>query len=168
MMGTRTTSHGVFVALLCAGTLLAAEEDKKAVHADFKIVAEYRAGLSHWKWWRSTITGDGQVTQEILFAKGTKKKSRLSEDDLKAILAQVKEADFFALGEHYRPSPFVTDCPTLILTVTRDKKTHKVDIYAPHLLKNDKEVKRFFRVWSEVLKKAPSPNPEQKPELDKP
>jgi hypothetical protein len=95
-----------------------------------------------------------------------KKESRLSEADIKALLAKIKESDFFALKERYEYD--VTDNPTLILTVTQNKKTHAVLVYAPHHLRENRDVKRFFTVWSDVLRKVPSPNPDQKPELYKP
>ncbi len=141
-------------------------EDKQAIPADFKIVAQYGAGYSDWKSWRSTITGEGKVAQEGFGLIDTKKESKLSGNDLRALLAKIKEADYFALKERYEYE--VTDNPTLILSVTMDKKTHKVVVYAPDHLEKNKEVQRFFKVWSDVLRKVPSPNPEQKPELYKP
>ena len=59
----------------------------------------------------------------------TKKESKLSQDDIKAILAKVKEADFFALKERYEVG--VTDNPTLILRITHDKKTHEAPSFMP-------------------------------------
>jgi hypothetical protein len=96
----------------------------------------------------------------------TTKASELSKDESRDLLAKIKEADFFALKERYEHN--VTDNPTLILKVTLDKKSHEVVVYAPGHVEKNKEVKRFFKVWSEVLKKIPSPNPDQKPELYKP
>ena len=156
---------GVLASLLGASALLGAE-DKKAIPADFKIVAKYAPGYSDWKRWEYTITGDGRVAKEVFSLKAqedTKEESKLSKDDLTALIAKVKEADFFALKKRYDHR--VTDNPTLELTVTLDGKTHKVSVYAPSLLKDDKEVKRFFKAWSEVLRKVPSPNPDQKPDL---
>jgi hypothetical protein len=165
MTNRGSVSRGAFVSLLCASALLAAEDDK-TVPADFKIVAQYGAGYSDWNSWRHTITGDGKVVKEVLTIKDTKEESKLSDDDLKALIAKVREADFFKLKERYEYE--VTDNPTLILTVTLDGRTHKVSVYAPSHLKDDKEVKRFFKAWSEVLRKVPSPNPDQKPDPYKP
>jgi hypothetical protein len=85
---------------------------------------------------------------------------------MRDLLAKIKEANFFALKKRYEYQ--VTDNPTLILKVTLDKTTHEVVVYAPDHLEKNKDVKRFFRVWSEILRKIPSPNPEQKPGLYKP
>jgi len=157
--------HSALICVFSACTLLAAD-DKKDVPADFKIVAQYGAGYSDWESWRYTISGDGKVAKEVFGLKDTKDESRLTKEDLKALIAKVEEVDFFALKESYEYE--VTDNPSLILTVTLNGKTHRVSVYAPGHLKENKEVKRFLQVWSEVLRTAPSPNPEQKPDLYKP
>jgi hypothetical protein len=141
-----------------------APEDKKSIPGDFEIVAEYYPGYSKWQRWITTITADGNVVQEPWGSK--KNESRLNEKDLRDLLEKVKEANFFSLKPRYAAN--ATDCSTLLLTVTRDKKTHKVAVYGPDFLKNDKEVRRFLPVWTELLRKVASPNPEQKAELYKP
>jgi Domain of unknown function (DUF6438) len=164
MRNHRSIALGVLASLLCASALLGAD-DKKAIPADFKIVAKYRPGYSDWKRWEYTITGDGRVAKEVFSLKAqedTKQESKLSKDDLTELIAKVKEADFFALKKRYDHR--VTDNPTLELTVTLDGKTHEVSVYAPRHLKEDKDVKRFLKVWSEVLRKVPSPNPKQTPD----
>jgi hypothetical protein len=168
MLSDRRTAFRALSPLFVACTLVAASrpEDKEPIPRDLKIVAEYGAGYSHWKSWRYTITRDGKVAQEIYDIEDTKKVSQISNDDLKDLLAKIKEADFFALKKRYEYQ--VTDNPTLILKVTLDKKTHEVVVYAPGHLEKNKDVKRFFRVWSEILRIIPSPNPEQKPGLYKP
>ncbi len=149
--------------IACSPAPRSVPEDKKAIPADFEIVAEYYPGHSRWKRWKTTITADGKVDQVF---QGSTKESRLTEKDLHDLIGKVEEADFFALKGRYEVN--ATDCPTLLLTVTRDKKTHKVAVYGSDFLKNDKEVRRFLPLWTEVLSKVPSPNPEQKPELYKP
>ena len=148
---------------LCAGLRprTAAPQDKQPIPSDFKIVARYVRGYSSWKSWETTITSDGKVVQEILASKDAKKRIKLAKDDMNALLALVNEANFSALKERY--DYLVTDNPTLILTITMDKKTHKVSVYAPAFLEKNEEVERFLKVWSEVLRKVPSPNPGQKP-----
>jgi hypothetical protein len=133
--------------------------DQTTVPADFKIVARFYPGFSPLQPWENIITGDGKVS-------GYSKTSKLSEDDLRALLAKIKEADYFALKERYTYA--VTDSSTLVLTVTLDKKTHKVEVYAHEDLRKDNEVKRFLKVWSEVLRRAPSRFPEQTPERYEP
>jgi hypothetical protein len=91
--------------------------------------------------------------------------TKLSKKDIKDLVAKIKEIDFYGLRKEYAPSFKVTDEDSLVLTITQNKKTHEVSVYAYSFLKKDKEVKRFLRVWSEVLTKVPSPNPEQKPKL---
>lgn len=143
--------------------------DPPAIPADFKIVARYQPGLSSWVGWHDTIAADGKVIQATTGGraspKASEKQLNLSKDEIASLLAKVKESDFFGLKEQYRA--VVTDHPTLILEVTLDGKTHKVEVYG-HRLLTDKDdqtaVKRFLQVWSEVLRKVPSPNPEQKPE----
>lgn len=158
-------SCGALVSLLSASVLVASQ-DKKAIPADFKLVAKYDAGYSQWKSWRSTITRDGRVRKEVLGDKRTTEEAKLSQDDLSALLAAVEAADFHALKETYEYD--ILDNPTLSLTVTLHGKTHDVSVYAPRFQRNGKEVRRFLDVWSEVLRKVPAPNPEQTPDQYKP
>jgi hypothetical protein len=139
-------------------------DDRDAVPDDFKIFAQYGPGYSDWKAWKTTITGRGEVTQDVRGKVDweSEKLPSLTQSDLKELLAKIKEADFFKLEKNYKYN--VTDNPTLILKITMNKKTHEVSVYAPRHLKKEEGVKSFLKVWDELLKKAPSPNPEQKPE----
>ena len=140
-----------------------AEVDENDIPPDLRIEAQYGAGYSDWKSWKVTIASDGKALQEVFsFGNDTKRGLSLTKRDLKDLLDKAKEADFFALPERYDHP--VTDNPTLILKITANKKTHRVDVYAPRHQKDKKGIKRFMNVWSEVLRKVPSPNPEQKPE----
>jgi hypothetical protein len=133
---------------------------------DFKIVAHYYAGYSDWRSWETTITRDGRVSEEITTGDGRSQQlPSLSRSDVGDLLEKVKAAEFFEIPKKF--SYRVTDNPTLVLTVTMNNKSHEVSIYAPRHLANEPGVKRFLKVWSEVLKKVPSPNPDQKPEIDK-
>jgi hypothetical protein len=86
---------------------------------------------------------------------------------LRTLLAKIKESDYFALKERYEYA--VTDNPTRIPSVIFEKNTHQDSVYAPGELAENTEVKRFFfNVWSALMRKVPSPNPEQQPELCKP
>jgi len=79
------------------------------------------------------------------------------------IMAKVKEAEFHGLRNRY--VTMGTDIATETIAITESKKTKKVSVRVLGLLEEDKEVKRFYRVWSEILRKLPAPNAEQKPEL---
>ena len=153
------------------------KRDNEPIPSDFKIVAQYGAGYSPWKSWKCTITGDGKVAKEDGFEgggraaeeRGTEEQRRqttLSATDLRELLAVIKEADFYGLNPKY--SYPVTDSQRLVLTVTQNKKTHAVGVYAYSYLKDDKDVKRFLRVWSKMLRKVSSSNPEDKPDLYEP
>jgi hypothetical protein len=154
-------SVGVWGLLMAGGP-----RNKDPIPNDLKIIAQYYAGYSPWKSWRYTITRDAKVAQEIFDAGDTRKESKLTEDDLRDLLAKIEEAKFFSLKERYDYP--VTDNPTLVLKITRDKKSHEVAVYAPHHLEKEQEVRRFFKVWAEVLRKVPAPNADQKPGLYKP
>jgi hypothetical protein len=152
--------------IACAPAPASGPDDKKVIPGNFQIVAEFFPGLTRSKRWKTTITADGKVVQKTRGPKEESKESRLTEKDLRDLLGKLEEADFFALKEDYAVD--ATDCPTLLVTVTRDKKTHKVAVYGDDFLRSNKEVGRFLQVWSELLRKVPSPNPAQKPELYKP
>jgi hypothetical protein len=106
------------------------------------------------------------VAQEIYDLEDTKRSSKLAVADLRDLLRKIKEADFFTLKKRY-DFP-VTDNPTLVLSITLDGKSHEVLVYAPDHQKKSKEVRRFFRVWSEILRKVPSPNADDKPDHYRP
>ena len=92
-----------------------------------------------------------------------KHESSLARADLAAIQAKITSADFATLKKSYDHP--MTDNPTLILTITANNKTKAVSVYAPSHLRSEEDVKRFLQVWSEVLRKVPAPNPEQKPDM---
>jgi hypothetical protein len=137
------------------------KKDDESIPSDFQIFARYGAGFSDWKSWEFTITADGKVAQEI-YHPAEKKTTTLSRNDLLDLSTKFDEVEFDTLPE--KKSYRVTDNPTLIVAITRNKKTHRVSVYAPRHLKDDEEVKRFLRVWAELLRKVPSPNPADKPE----
>ena len=147
---------GVF---LLVGSIALAE--KQPVPSDFKIVAEYGAGYSGVRAsWKCTIAADGKVTQEISDLENTKKQSSLTKADLDALLKKIQEADFSSMKKRYEFP--VDDNPTLILNITSNGKSHEVVVYAPDHQKKNKEVRRFLRLWSQILRKVPSPNAEHK------
>jgi hypothetical protein len=141
---------------------------------DFRIVARYAPGYSNWLRWQYTITADGKVAQDIgpggrSGGERSEQQTKLSKDDIGALFAKVKGAHFFKLKAQYKGE--VTDEPTLVLEVTMDEKTHQVLVYGYRHLKEKEDqnaVDRFLSVWSEVIRKVPAPNPDQKPDLYKP
>jgi len=145
------------------GRAPAVSAEKDGVPGDFKIVAHYYPGYSHWHPWETTITSDGSVSQEDLFGNGkSQKMPSLAHRDVRDLLEQVKAANFFEIPKKFSYS--VTDNPTLVLIVTMNNKTHEVSVYAPRHVADEPGVKKFMKLWSSVLEKVPSPNPEQKPE----
>ena len=132
MIGTTRTLMILGIATMMFASVVAAKE----VPDDFKLVAKYSAGFSVWKQWETTITADGKAIQKITPGRkggeNSKKEEKLSKDDLKTLADTIKDADFSALKDSYRS--LATDQPTLILEITRGKKTHKVEVYGPTLL----------------------------------
>ncbi len=151
------------------------KKDDEPIPSDLKIVARFYPGFSASRPWQYTITVDGKVdgaerssnrglgAAEKDGSESRDKETKLSEKDLGDLVAKVKEADFYGLREEYTYP--VNDASSLVLTITQNQKTHKVLVYAYGNLTDNKEVKRFLRVWSEILRKVPSPNPWQKPEI---
>jgi WD40 repeat protein len=153
-------------AWLGACLLTPASAVAQPVPEDFKMVARYGPGFSDWRSWTTSITGDGKALQKVgTGGRGggepSEKTASLSKDDLAALVSRVKEADFFKLKGKYRGR--ATDQATLTLEVTLGKKTHQVSVYGFRFIRDKEEqdeVDRFLRVWVELLKKVPSPNPE--------
>src|SRR5947208_10488674 len=126
---------------------------------DFKLSARYSPGYSNWKPWKAAITADGKVSQEIQAGRSGKegpsqKTFTLTTSELQQLVAAVQASEFYSLKTNY--SYPITDNPTLTLKLTMDGRSREVSVYAPHHLKDNREVKRFFKVWNEVLKHVPS------------
>ena len=139
------------------------------VPRDFVLFAQYNAGYSPWKSWQLTVSGDGQVLQEAYAFRGSNPVREtnyfhLAKEDLKQLAARLDNESFESLAEHYSPKDKITDNPTLIVRSVMLGKSNEVSVYAPDHLKDKAEVRRFLRVWNEVLRKVPSPNSDQKPE----
>ncbi len=164
----RITRFWILFGLAFVAFLSLAEAQQ--VPDNFKIIAKYYAGYSVWKQWETAITSDGRVVQDIhpgrKGGEDSTSKTMLTQEDLKELVAMIQASDFDSLKEEYRSR--ATDQPTLILEITQGRKTHKVLVYGPTLLKSEgkgKEIERFLAVWADVLRKVPSPNPDQTPEL---
>ncbi|MGP0069237.1 MAG: hypothetical protein ACLQGP_37260 [Isosphaeraceae bacterium] len=147
--------------ILSACLLLAGcgSRDQPQFPNDLEIVAQIFPGKSDWKPWKHTITADGKVVREFA---NEERESQLTRADLKDLLDKNEEADFFALKERYDSR--VIDSSTLVLKITRNKKTHEVEVDAPAFQKKDEDVRKFLKIWTEILRKVPAPNAEQKPE----
>jgi hypothetical protein len=159
----------LMVLISLAGQTPKAEEPKKAekpIPDDFKIVATSYGEFTAWKPWLTTITAEGKVSQKTSVGlKSTEKESKLSPADLRDLLDQVEKAEFSKLKKDYKYS--ISDAHHLILEITADKKTHKVEVYAFDRVKEKEDVDRFLKVFREVLKKVPSPNEEETPDTYK-
>lgn len=130
---------------------------------DFRIIAERGPGGSVFgrgvaRPWAVTIDSEGGVTRLIDDARPADEAEgpvSLSAADLNDLLDAVQEADFFTLGERYQQS--FHEAPALRLRVSRSGRTHEVVVYAPSFKRGNPEVRRFLKVWSEVIKKVPPP-----------
>jgi hypothetical protein len=138
---------------------------------DFKILARYSPGFSDWLSWEDTITADGKVAQVVgpLGSSPAKqqKQMAMTKRDLSALVARVKEVQFFQLKHRYSNDD-VTCMPTLFVAVTAANQTHTVEVYAYHFIKEKTDragVDRFLKVWTEVLARVPCPNPQQGPDM---
>ncbi len=77
--------------------------------------------------------------------KKTEKESKLSQADLRDLLDQVEKAEFSRLKKDYKYS--ISDAHHLILEITADKKTYKVEVYAFDRVKEKEDVDRFLKVF---------------------
>jgi hypothetical protein len=136
---------------------------------NLKIVASHLGSESLWLLWKVTITGDGTVVKEVFDehdGQWRKTETKLSQEDLAEIMAKVKEAEFDILRNSYISGG--SDISRLTVAITENKKTKQVSIGDPSSPGTHNDVKRFLRVWSEILRKVPSPNADEKPELYEP
>lgn len=133
---------------------------------DLKIVASHLGSESLWLLWKVTITGDGKVVKEVFVehdGQWRKTETKLSQEDLAEIMAKVRNAEFDSLRNHYLSGG--SDISRMTIAITHNKKTKQVSVEDPSLPATHKDVKRFLRVWSEILRKVPLPNEAEKPEL---
>ena len=140
-------------------------QDSNPGTSGVKIVARYHAGESLWRDWKYTITGDGKVDAEIFEMDGhwSKEQKKLSSADIADILAIFKEAEFQSLRARYSANG--TDIARMTLVIAEGEQTKAVSVDAHGTIEETDEVKRFRRIWSAILTKIPSPNPEQQPEF---
>jgi hypothetical protein len=121
-----------------------------------------------WVPWKLVILPDGNSIleyEEFKDGKTIKRKivKKLNVREHKAIKDVIVKSNFQSLKSHYFNSR-ERHRPSVEISVTQGKKTHKVYVYDPGPGENDnKEVDRFNRVWVEILGKILSPNEEQSP-----
>jgi hypothetical protein len=165
----------LLLGLACSPPMAGPSADTTPVPTDFKLSARYSPGYSNWKPWSAVITADGKVWQDIQLSRNGKdrpiqKPFLLTTNDLQQLVAVARASQFEKLKTNY--SYPVTDMPELTLELTLEGGSHKVVVYAPDILMENQDVKkdvkkeviRFLRLWNELLKKVPSPNPEQQPQ----
>jgi hypothetical protein len=143
-----------------------------------RIVAEFNGDMA--LAWKDTITGDGKVIQEVEQDYPQPRKKRqatISQEDVAAIRAKFDEVDFQGLQPKYQYPANHTSMLRLVLT--QNRKTKEVVVRSTEfqaswitygskkskeeLDREQNEVRRFIRVWAEILKKVPAPNSEQTP-----
>jgi hypothetical protein len=147
----------------------AVPNDTNSGRIDLKIVASHLGSESLWLLWKVTITGDGKVVKEVFDehdGQWKKTETKIPQEDVAAIMAKAKEAEFDSLRDNYLSGG--SDISRLTVAITENTKTKQVSIEDPSLPGTHKDVKRFLRVWSEILRKVPSPNEAEKPELFEP
>lgn len=148
--------------LLITATLGGAPDpgDGPAIPADLVIVAESHAPplvVDPPKNWECRITADGRVARR--FGYPTKEPGSLPEAAVRDLVAAIAAARFAELRASYDAG--LTDQPWRALTVTIGGQRHRVVIEGRP---REQDVARFERVWSEVLKKVPPPNPDEAPD----
>ena len=123
MAARHNGGRGAWLLAACLGACAAtpAPAGAQAVPDDFQLVARYAPGYSTWRSWKTTITADGKALQEV--GRGGRgggqpfeKKAALSKDDLRALVARVKQAVVPTLRravegkdlstDHYYPKSF--------------------------------------------------------------
>ncbi|HSB88454.1 MAG TPA: DUF6438 domain-containing protein [Anaerolineales bacterium] len=100
-----------------------------SVPADFQVTIERGPCFGACPVYNLTVGADGSVEYEGIRFVGVEgvRTTRLSEDEVKALVAAVVTADFFRLADRYEVQ--VTDLPSIDTTVTMDGRTKGVYHY---------------------------------------
>jgi hypothetical protein len=166
MSRRRASSYALF-ALGLLGTFGAcrSSKDGDGMPGDFCVFAQFGSGESDWIPWTLTIEPDGRATLAYENDELRKVESirTLSRADLRDLHARVIDSDFAHLSRRYAAPG--TDAETLVLKVTRNGQTHEVAVFGASDVGDRSAVRRFLKVWAEVLRKVPPPNKDQTPEL---
>jgi hypothetical protein len=133
------------------------------IHAQF-----YPGGEGPPDPWELTIAGCGDAMQQTFVYSTTgkirnktiSKSFALSRQDLAELISIVKDAKFFDLPEEISETGF-DHYATIELRIVMGGQTHYSSFFAPNQKENREALARFWKVWSAVLKKVPSPNRDQ-------
>lgn len=115
--------------------------------------------------WELTITNCGDAMQQtfIFSTEGNRKRETISKrfafspQDIDELIAMVKDTKFFDLPEEISDGSF-QHCATIELRIVMDGKTQFSSFNAPNKKEDKAALLRFWKVWSAILKKVPSPN----------
>jgi hypothetical protein len=158
----RAIVRGTLLLLAALAAPVSAGADAAAVPPDFKLVAEYGPGRTAGRPWTVTIEADGTAVQKVYGQGSSENSVTLPPEALADLVSSITDSRFFQLAGTY--SPEASDNSTLVLRVRQNETSHEVVVYAPRNLQANDDVKRFLQVWNAVLRKVPSPNPEQRPQ----
>src|SRR4051794_7270080 len=138
-------------------------DGEAAIPKDFRLTASFSSG---WGWhWETTITAGGDSLQvwgspDLYERTGeleARKRLKLTRKDLEALVRKVREADLFKLPTEI--SRGGEDSPHYGLELTMDGKEQATLSGGP--VRTDERERRFYRVFTEVLRHAPSPFADQ-------
>lgn len=115
--------------------------------------------------WELTIGGCGDAMQQtFVYSTAGKRRSKtisksfaLSRQDLAELIAIIKDARFFDLPAEISETGF-DHYATIELRIVMGGQTHYSSFFAPNQKENGAALARFWKVWSAVLKKVPSPS----------
>jgi hypothetical protein len=134
-----------------------------AIPKDFKLTGSFGSG---WGWnWVTAITAEGDLLQEWgspeLFEQTGKlearKRLKLTRTDLEKLVRKVREADLLKLPPEL--SRGNEDSPHYGLQLNMDGNKQATFSGGPD--RADELERRYYRVFTEVLRHAPSPFPDQ-------
>lgn len=151
----------VLLAVSAAATRLTADDDP--VPRDFKLVAQYARGGTARSSWKVTIIRDGTVSRTHRDAESGREIRRayeLSSGDMAELLRKIRQADFMKLKGRYEGP--AEDVDGFSISLTMDEKTHEVVVWDAGGQWGDRDVRGLWKLWDEILRKVPSPNPDQK------
>jgi hypothetical protein len=157
----------VVVSLFCVVVLSSSARatDRAAIPADFKITARW-ASPSAGYGWTTTITADGHVVQvwsspEIYEKTGEfekQKRFRLTKNEIKELFDKIKKTDLLNLPTEL--SRGGEDTQYHLLSISMNNKCYETSSHRPD--PKDAQENRFYLVFAAILKKIPSPFPDQK------
>ena len=132
-------TKSIFRLLLVAVSLMTNAGEASAADFD-KITLERGPCYGSCAWYILTIRGNGTVDY---VGRASAKRKQLDANAMERLGAEIRKADYFALGDRYRSQadgcPSVrTDHPTAITSVTRGGKTKTINHYLGCVEKSDR------------------------------